>query len=210
MKDAGIDSFTAGNHIWRNPAVFDIFAEKSFPLIRPANYPSENPGCGYQSFNISQKNIIVLNLQGRVFMRELVDNPFMVFDKVLEEIKHINPDHIIVDFHAEATSEKQAFGYYADGLVSAIIGTHTHIQTSDNRILVKGSAYITDAGFVGGHDTVLGVDKVNIIKSYQTALPQKHEYPEQGIARLNAVLLDLDDDGTNNIQIINKIVNISN
>jgi len=208
MVDVGIDSFTSGNHIWRNPEILEIFDKKLFPIIRPANYPSGNPGCGYQSFNISQKNIIVLNLQGRVFMRELVDNPFMVFDTVIKEIKSQKPDYIIVDFHAEATSEKNAFGLYVDGLVSAVLGTHTHTQTTDARVLDAGTAYITDVGYVGGHNTVLGPDKVNIIESYKTALPTKFKYPETGLARFNAVSLDLKDNNTITIETINQLIEI--
>ncbi len=210
MVDVGINCFTSGNHIWRNQAVFDIFEKKSFPLIRPANYSKGNPGCGYQSFKISQNNIFVLNLQGRVGMRELVDNPFEVFDNLLDEINPKDSDYIIVDFHAETTSEKQAFGYYADGRVHAIIGTHTHIQTADERLLEQGSAYITDVGFVGGHNTVLGVDKKGIIQTYKTGLPGRHEYPEIGEARFNAVLVDFTDVQATSIQRINKIIKINN
>ena len=211
MVDAGIDCFTSGNHIWRNPDVSSIFAEKSFPLVRPANYSAKNPGCGYQSFNISQKKIIVLNLQGRVSMRDLVDNPFEVFDNIIEEIKSKKPDHIILDFHAETTSEKQAFGYYVDGLVSAIVGTHTHIQTADERILEKGTAYIADVGMVGGNNTVLGVETEGIIKTYRTGVPVRHEYPDKGIAKFNAVLLDLgENNSAKSIKRVNKIININN
>lgn len=193
MADLGIHCFTSGNHIWRNPAVFDIFEKKSFSLMRPLNYPASNPGCGYLSFNISQKNIYVLNLQGRVFMRELVEDPFVHFDNWYTEVAPTQDDIVLVDFHAEATSEKQAFGYYVDGRATAVLGTHTHIQTADERVLEKGTAYITDVGCVAEVTSVLGVDKASIISTLTTGMPHKHVYPETGIARCNAVVVSVGD-----------------
>lgn len=207
MLDLGIDCFTSGNHVWRKKEVLEILEAGEVPLVRPANYSADLPGCGYQKFKISQKNLFVLNLQGRVFMNDLVDNPFQVFDNLLEEIQKQKPDVIIVDFHAEATSEKKAFGYYADGRVQAVLGTHTHIQTADERLLEKGTAYITDAGFVGGKHTVLGVEADGIVAGYVTGLTSRHEFPESGTVECNAVLLDINQDNSvSSIQRITKEV----
>ncbi|MGB0756847.1 MAG: TIGR00282 family metallophosphoesterase [Patescibacteria group bacterium] len=205
MANLSIDCFTSGNHIWRNKAVFEILESKKHPLVRPANYPDGTPGCGYLSFNISQKNIYVLNLQGRVFMQDLVDDPFATFDKLYADIDPGKEDIVIVDFHAEATSEKQAFGYYVDGKVTAVVGTHTHIPTADERLLEKGTAYITDSGCVAGTNSVLGVEQKSIITALTTGLPQKHEYPESGEVTFNSVLLTIDDTG--NASSIKRITN---
>lgn len=194
MSEAGIDCFTSGNHVFRHKEVDEIFEENKIPLIRPANYPEGAPGCGYRILSsISQKKVCVINLQGRVFMNDMVDNPFTVFDTVLENIAQEHPDVIIVDFHAEATSEKQAFGLYADGRVHAVVGTHTHIQTNDACVLPQQTAYITDVGFVGGKYTVLGVASEGIISSFTTGIRSRHEYPEEGQAVANAVLITCDE-----------------
>ncbi len=193
IMEAGIDCCTSGNHIWRHKEILEIFEAGEHPVLRPANYAESLPGCGYQILSsVSQKKVCVINLLGRIYMNELVDNPFTVFDIVLAKVESEQPDVIIVDFHAEATSEKQAFGYYADGRVSAVLGTHTHVQTNDARVLPKGTAYITDAGFVGGEYSVLGVEADGIINSLVTGMRARHEYPEVGSALANAVLLNID------------------
>jgi metallophosphoesterase (TIGR00282 family) len=155
---AGIDVLTMGNHVWDNKDIFN-FIDDEFRLLRPANYPSPCPGQGYHIYKAGfSKNIAVINLSGRVFISNL-DCPFRLMDSILSEIEG-DADIIIVDFHGEATSEKLAFAYYVDGRVTAVLGTHTHIQTSDERILPRGTAYITDLGMTGPSDSVLGMDNL--------------------------------------------------
>ena len=208
MRLAGIDCFTSGNHVWRNKEIFEILSDKDYPLVCPANYPGIDSACGYQIFNISQKRLIVLNLQGRVFMPDLVDNPFLEFDSILKKIKPKDNDIVLVDFHAETTSEKAAFGHYADGRVQAVLGTHTHVQTADEGILPEGTAFITDVGFVGGKNTSLGVELEGVIKTYLTGLPARHEIPEIGPTVFNSVLLEIDKTKATKITRLNKEVTI--
>jgi len=186
---SGVDLLTGGNHIWDKREITEwIDAEPR--LVRPANYPPDTPGRGYTILKSNRGiNVAVINLSGRVFMPPL-DCPFQTVDIILKKISS-QADFIIVDFHAEATSEKVAFGYYVDGRVSAVIGTHTHIQTADARILPKGTAYITDVGMTGPYESVLGVRKELAIASFTTQLPQRFEVAK-GYAQFNAVILDCD------------------
>ncbi len=209
MQSAGVDCFTSGNHIWRNKEVFDVLKEKDFSLLCPANYSGIESTCGYQAFKISQKRLIVLNLQGRVFMPDLVDNPFLEFDSFLKKLKPQKNDIILVDFHAETTSEKVAFGFYVDGRAQAVLGTHTHVQTADERILPKRTAFITDVGFVGSRDSSLGVELEGIIKTYLTGLPVRHEISEKGPVTFNSVLLEIERGKVVKIMRFNKEVIIN-
>lgn len=195
MSDIGIHCFTSGNHIWKNKEVIDLVDEEAFPLLRPANYPKKTPGTGCKSFTISKKKVYVVNLLGRVCLTPIVDNPFLVIQEVLAKIKEKN-SIVIVDFHAEVTSEKKAFGYMLDGKVSAVLGTHTHVQTADETLLPHGTAYITDVGFVGGSNTVLGVEAPPIVQQFLTGMPAKHDFPKHGPATLNAVLLSYNSKGS--------------
>jgi len=195
MIGAGIDFFTSGNHIWDKPVVNEIFAENKIPLIRPANYSKQNPGEGYKTLVVGEKKIIVLNLLGKTFIKEKkrISCPFKTAGKILKKIKSEKSDAIIIDFHAETTSEKKALGFYLDGKVSAIVGTHTHIPTADNQILGKGTAYVTDIGMVGAKDSVIGVDKDIIINNFVNK--EKHlpfQFPEKGICIINSVLIKID------------------
>ena len=189
----GIDSITLGNHIWDKKDVIPIL-ESDRRLIRPANLPEGNPGTGHAIYTIEKAgkkiNIGVINLVGRVFMLA-VDCPFRAADRAINEIKQ-NAPVIFVDMHAEATSEKQAMGFYLDGRVSGVFGTHTHVQTSDDRILDGGTAYITDAGMTGPFDSVIGVKKEIIIRRFLTGAPEKFEIAE-GNVRINAVLTAVDE-----------------
>jgi len=179
MMSAGVDFFTSGNHVWKNKDGVARLDDPKFPVIRPANYPPGVPGRGYKVVSDGlMKKILVVSLLGRVFMQDDTDCPFRTMDKILEETKHENLSAIIVDFHAEATSEKVAFGHYMDGRVSAVLGTHTHIPTADGRILDGGTAYITDVGMVGPRDSVIGLEKDTIIKQFLTQLPAKHNVAE--------------------------------
>lgn len=189
LVECGLDIITLGNHTWSKKEIYD-FIDEADVLIRPANYPPGTPGKGYIIAERINKRIAVVNLNGRVFM-DSIDCPFREIDSILDRIKD-TADIIIVDFHAEATSEKQAMGWYLDGRVTAVLGTHTHVQTSDERILPKGTGYITDVGMTGPYDSILGVDKDIIIKKFLTAMPGRFEVAE-GKVVFCAVILELDE-----------------
>ena len=191
MQDAGIDYFTSGNHIWDKKDAFILLNRKDSPILRPANYPAGTMGSGDKIVQVGAKSILLINLVGRVFIREDFDDPFSTADKILDKYKNQDIAAIIVDFHAEATSEKRAMGFYLDGRVSAVIGTHTHVQTSDNQILAKGTAYITDAGMIGAKNSVLGLDPRIIIKNFLTQINEPGEIPESGPCLLNGVYLEI-------------------
>lgn len=193
LRDSGVDFFTSGNHVWSKPEVFDILAEQPTTLLRPANFPVGSPGQGHTILSIAGKSILVINLMGRVFMREHLDCPFRALDAILEQYAELPLSAIIVDFHAETTSEKNAFGLYADSRVSAVLGTHTHIPTADHRVLPGGTAFTTDIGMVGVRDSVIGVERECIIANFVTQLPTKHQVAEHGIVTFNAVLLRIDE-----------------
>ncbi|MFH1189688.1 MAG: TIGR00282 family metallophosphoesterase [Candidatus Omnitrophota bacterium] len=186
----GVDVITSGDHIWkRKEMVVELDADKR--LLRPANYPAGAPGFGYGVFEVRPgKSIGVVNLVGRVFMAA-VECPFRAAKEIVDKIGN-RTKIIIVDIHAEATSEKIALGYYLDGQVSAVLGTHTHVQTSDEKILSGGTAFISDAGMTGPFDGVIGRKKEQIIRRFLTQLPTKFEMAE-GDVQLHGVILDIDD-----------------
>lgn len=185
----GINGISLGNHAWDRKEVYQIIDDDR--LVRPLNYPEGTPGSGYRFFKtICGKQVCLLNLLGRVFIANL-DCPFRTVDKELKEIRKIT-DIIIVDFHAEVTSEKIAMGWFLDGRVSAVIGTHTHVVTADERILPEGTAYITDAGMTGPFDSVIGIRKEQIIKKFLTQIPLRYEVARDDI-RTNMVYLEIDE-----------------
>ena len=186
----GADIVTSGNHIWDNPKVLEIIDTEPF-LLRPANYPEDTPGRGFCIFPVGRKKIGVINLSGRTFMQPQLDDPFRLTEKILRLMRK-DCDAILVDFHAEATSEKLAFANYFDGQVTAVVGTHTHVQTADEKILPKGTAYITDLGMVGAQNSILGMTVEPVIKRFLTGRPSKFEVAE-GAAVYCAVLIDIDD-----------------
>ena len=186
----GADIVTSGNHIWDNPKVLEIIDTEPF-LLRPANYPEDTPGRGFCIFPVGKKKIGVINLSGRTFMQPTLDDPFRLTEKILKLMRR-DCDVILVDFHAEATSEKLAFANYFDGQVTAVVGTHTHVQTADEKILPKGTAYITDLGMVGAQNSILGMTVEPVIKRFLTGRPSKFEVAE-GAAVYCAVLIDVDD-----------------
>lgn len=193
MVEAGVDLFTSGNHIFKKPEV-DLLLNVADPvLLRPANYSSTATGSGFRVIEVGSKSILVISMLGRVFMKENFDDPFKAIDEILDKFKNQKLAAIIVDFHAEATSEKQAFGWYLDGRVSAVLGTHTHVGTSDARILPQGTAYITDVGMVGATDSVIGDTKEPIIKSFLEQTSHSIEIPESGEVGVDAVLIEIDD-----------------
>jgi len=186
----GVDVMTSGNHVWsKREAVDYIGAEPR--LLRPANFPADAPGNGsYLARSADGRTAGVINIMGRVFMQPL-DDPFVA---VRREIDALRPRAkiIIVDFHAEATSEKAAMGWYLDGRVTAVIGTHTHVQTADERILPKGTAYLTDVGMTGPHDSIIGVEIEPALSRFLTGMPSRFEPATQN-PRLNAVMIDADE-----------------
>lgn len=185
----GVDVYTSGNHIWDKKDINNII-QQSDRILRPANYPEPCPGRGYEIYRCGKHRIGVINLSGTAFMENL-NNPFIAFDSIYENI-HPSCDIICVDFHAEATSEKIAFGYHADSRANIIFGTHTHVQTADERILPGGSAYITDIGMCGPLDGVIGVEKDIIVKNFITQRRSRFEVAD-GAVQLNGVLFILDD-----------------
>ncbi len=186
----GVDVQTSGNHIWDRKESHDLLDSEEY-LLRPANYPPGVPGRG-SVIRKSEKGIPVgvLNIQGRVYMKE-IDCPFRVAEREIGRLRQ-EAAIIFVDFHAEATSEKQAMGYYLDGRASALIGTHTHVQTADERIFPKGLAYLTDAGMTGPHDSVLWVRPQDALRRFLTGLPHRFQMAE-GDVKMSGVVVDIDD-----------------
>lgn len=185
----GADVITSGNHIWDKKEIMEFIDREPF-LLRPANYPWDAPGHGYCVYPFKAKNIGVINLSGRTFM-EALDCPFQTIETVLAELEK-NCDVILLDFHAEATSEKVAMGYYLDGRVQGVFGTHTHVPTADARILPGGTAYVTDLGMVGARDSVLGVKTELIVQKFLTGRPVRFDVAT-GPAVFNAVIVTFDD-----------------
>ncbi len=186
---AGADVITSGNHIWDKKEILNFIDQEAF-LIRPANYPDPAPGKGYCVYPFRAKNIGVMNLSGRSFMPSM-DCPFQKADQLIKRMSH-ECDIIILDFHAETTSEKIAMGWYLDGRIACVVGTHTHVQTSDEQILPQGTAYITDLGMVGARVSVLGMDKDTVIERFKSCRPARFE-PAEGPAVFSALLVCIDD-----------------
>ncbi len=203
LFECGIDVLTSGNHIFKKNDIYQ-YIENQPRLLKPANYPPLTPGKGYNIYPVEDLNnqiiqIAVVNICGRVFI-ENFDCPFRKMDEVLSEIRprtHI----IVVDFHAEVTSEKMAMGWYLDGRVSAVIGTHTHVQTADERILPRGTAFISDVGMVGPRDSVIGVKKELIIQRFLTLMPYKFVVASED-NWINAVIVDINTSNGNATKII--------
>lgn len=191
LLDLGVDVMTSGNHIWdKREAIDYIGAEPR--LLRPANYPAGVPGNGsYLARTRGGQSVGVINIMGRVFMHNL-DDPFAVVAREIEALRQ-RARVIFVDFHAEATSEKVAMGWHLDGRVTAVVGTHTHVQTADERILPKGTAYLTDVGMTGPHDSVIGVEVSAAVGRFLNGMPAKFE-TATGNPRLNAVIVDAADE----------------
>lgn len=185
----GTQVVTLGNHAWNKREVFDFVDDAKY-LARPANFPEGNPGYGLVFVNVNGIEVAVINLQGRTFMPP-IDDPFLKADELIIEAKK-RTDLIFIDFHAEATSEKQAMGWYVDGRVSAVVGTHTHTQTADERILPGGTGYITDVGMTGPYDGILGVERDAVLKRFLTNLPVRFDVVKNGRTQLNGVVVTID------------------
>ena len=197
----GANVVTMGNHTWGKKEIFTFIDDPK--LIRPANYPEGVVGKGYGIYECKGKKIAVMNLIGRTEVNVLSENPFIKANEILKEIEG-KADIIIVDFHAEATAEKVAMGYHLDGKVTALVGTHTHVQTSDEQILPNGTGFICDIGMTGPINSVIGMDKEASIKRFETSLPEKYKVAE-GESKLNSVMFCVDDK-TNKVK---KIVRIN-
>jgi metallophosphoesterase (TIGR00282 family) len=188
LLDAGIDVITSGNHIWNQPDCEEMLTH--FPnVLRPANYPEPCPGSGHVIVQAASEKVAVINLQGRVFM-EPIDCPFIVFERIREELEG-KASVILVDFHAEVTSEKVAMGWFVDGRASFIFGTHTHVATADARILPGGTAYITDLGMCGSFNSVIGMRRDMILQKFLTQRPHRFEVARGDVA-LNGAICDID------------------
>lgn len=186
---AGVNCMTLGNHAWHHKDIYSmVLDEQKYPIVRPLNYSDPGaPGLGYRTFEVQGERLTVVNLLGRVFMDQ-VANPFRAVDELLEKDQL---GSVFVDFHAEATSEKMSMGWHLAGRVAAVIGTHTHVPTADTRILPGGTAYQTDAGFTGPHDSVIGSDPAGPLRKFLTELPNRFTVAE-GRAELNGVILQLE------------------
>lgn len=199
VSELGVDCFTSGNHIFDKQDYSKSSFDKHPSLIRPANYPQNLPGYGYYRFAKDSQQYLVINLNGTIFFDKLFDgklgNPFLVINDILTQQAQ-KGDIIIVDLHAEATSEKVAFGYHVDGRVTAVFGTHTHVPTADSRILPKGTAYITDVGMTGPVNSVIGVKIENVLPKFlDPSTKFRNEPEEEGGGMVNGVMVDVDDSG---------------
>ncbi len=202
LLENGVDAFTSGDHFWSKKEEVPKVIKEKMPIVRPANFPARLRGQRYLVVNKKNKKILLLNLMGRTFSKQQDEKgksklvcPFKTADKILKKYPKIKVK--LVDFHGEATSEKVSLGYYLDGRVSAVLGTHTHIPTADEQILSGGTAYITDVGMVGPKDSVIGLKKEIILDRFLSGIiygkPIQMEIPEKGLAVVNGVFLEIDE-----------------
>lgn len=187
LLDAGADVLTSGNHIWAHKDIYP-FLDSEMPLLRPLNYPPGVPGRGY----LVHRGVMVVNLMGRTFMGD-IDCPFQAIDRILRDVEP-KPPVIVVDFHAEATSEKMAMGRYLDGRVSAVLGTHTHVGTTDAQVFSRGTAYVTDIGMTGPKESIIGDDIQGVLERFLTGMPRRIT-AGSGKAIFNGMLVDVDNSG---------------
>ncbi len=197
MLSCGADVVTMGNHTWGKKDIFQFINEQQ--IIRPANYTKGLPGKGYAIFKVKEKTIAVINLIGRVDINVLSENPFKVASALIEELKE-KAEIIIIDFHAEATAKKIAMGHYLDGKITALFGTHTHVQTADAKVLPNGTGYITDIGMTGPEHSVIGMDISASIKRLETTLPEKYKLAE-GECKFNGAIFEINEE-------TNKTINV--
>ncbi len=187
LFDSGVDVITGGNHSLRRWEIQNYMEEQPC-LLRPANYPDGCFGNGWYRLDLGSASLLVISLMGQVYL-DPIGSPFACADRILSEVK---ADCTVVDFHAEATGEKMALGYYLDGRVSAVVGTHTHVQTADETILPKGTGYLSDLGMTGPIHSILGVNPDSIVRRMTTCLPTRFDIPQDSACKLEGVLLDLD------------------
>ena len=214
LSDAGIDAFTSGDHIWQNPTGAPLLDDPQWQqrLIRPANVDPKLPGKGWTKINVKGCDVILLNLQGRLFITQEASSPFLAFDRLWNEFSAQDGHDplMIVDFHAEASSEKRAFGHHVDGRATLVYGTHTHIPTADAQILANGTAYVTDVGMVGALDSVIGFEKNGSIKRFLEQTTAPYELSEKGQVEINGLVvkIDLDAKKASGLDRIREIVDI--
>lgn len=189
LYDAGVEFITLGNHTFDQKET-ETFIEGDARIVRPANYPEGTPGRGFTVCRVKQRDVLIISVMGRTYLSSL-DCPFRTVDTILA--RHPQVRHVLIDFHAETTSEKQAFAWYVAGRVSAVIGTHTHVLTADERVLPGGTAYITDAGMTGPRDGVIGIQREAVIRKFLTQMPVKFGVAP-GARQLCGVWMDVDDD----------------
>jgi len=190
FKHNGVDVITSGNHIWRQKEIY-AYLSGNDDLLRPANYPSDCPGKGVTIFSCKGYDIGVINLQGRIFMRDHLDCPFKTAETLVTYLKN-RTNMIFIDFHAEATSEKIGLGYYMDGKISGIVGTHTHVPTADERILPGGTAYVSDIGMSGSLNSMIGMEKEQVLKNLITQMPTKFVVAKEPPYIMTGVYIDVD------------------
>jgi len=196
LFDSGVNAITLGNHTWRKKEILKVIDDNR--VIRPINYLEGTPGSGFRIFNFNGKKILIINAVGRVYM-DPVGNPFIAVKNIVNELAE-KVDIIILDFHAEATSEKKAMGFLLDGKVNLVFGTHTHVQTADDVILPKGTAYITDVGMTGPRDSIIGADKSIVITTFLTEIPDKKPVAS-GDCLFNGVVIEVDNETNKTISI---------
>ena len=212
LSSSGIDCFTSGNHIWDKKDIYE-YIDEAKNLVRPINYPEGTKGVGSQIFDVNGQKLAVINVLGRVFMPP-IDSPWQIVTKEIDRLKEQGVEHIVIDFHAEATAEKICFSKYLantynndeNALIKGFFGTHTHVQTADEQIY-KGMAYITDAGFCGAVDSVIGMEFETSLRRLSTSLPERYEISENPIAQINGVEVLIDRTKSTQIKRINVTVN---
>jgi len=200
FKKFGASVITSGNHVWGNKKIYSLIDDKNEILLRPANYPSVCPGRGHIIIDVDGVDIAVINIQGRVFMAEDLDCPFRCVESLLTFLKN-RAKIVFVDFHAETTSEKQAMLHFLNGKVSGLFGTHTHVQTADERITEEGTSYITDLGFAGALNSSLGVEYNIILNRFLTQMPAQFKIEKNGPMTLNGVWVEVDTETGNAVHI---------
>jgi len=206
VQETGIEIFTGGNHIWDKEDLNKLAENTNFALACPANDHRTPKKFIYQEKEVNKQKLIIISLMGTVFMEEdNLENPFFSIDKLLKKLP--KDSNIIIDFHAEATSEKRALGFYLNGKIATLLGTHTHIPTADAQILDKGTGYITDVGMTGPYNSVLGIKPEIIIEKFLTDEKIKHELPTTGKIEVNAVLLEISNNKTKSIKLLREIIN---
>ncbi len=194
LRDASVDAFTSGNHVWDNPDGLAILDDPAWTgrLVRPANMRRDQPGRGSTVATKDGVRVLIVNLMGQALFPESVESPFNALDTILATHAADRPDLVFVDFHAETTAEKEAFGHYADGRVAAVLGSHTHVPTSDAKILPGGTAYCTDVGRVGAYDSVIGFEKKSVLERFLTGGDMSYDIPKKGAAEVNGIAVRVD------------------
>jgi metallophosphoesterase (TIGR00282 family) len=188
LYDAGVEIITMGNHTWDQKELLN-FIDQDERIVRPGNYPDGTPGRGYTLCQVNHQDVLIINVMGRTFL-SLLDCPFRTIEQILILYPHVK--HVFIDVHAETTSEKLSLGWHFDGKVSAVLGTHTHVQTSDERILPNGTGYMTDVGMVGPRDGILGMERSGVIHRMRTHMPTRF-HVAVGARQFSAVFLEVDD-----------------